>query len=372
MNHKLKNIISDIYQSYSPLNKPENQLLYRKGEDDFKKLVEEKTKSLNEEEKIRVKEELFGYGPLCPVMEKKDIFDIMIQGPQSIFYEDKTGMQKLDDCFFTDHSFKNFCERISKKSQLLINKKDPFANGRLGDFRVHIIVPPIANQTTITLRKHRTQVRPFDQLEREGFISSAQRLWFNELLNDQLNFLVIGPTGSGKTTFLNSLIHEIPSNQRLVIMEDTDEIQVENPLASKLLSRELCPSSLTPVDLSDLVKQSLRMRPDRLVVGEVRGPEAKDLLQALTTGHSGSMGTLHAQSAKQALLRLEMLVQMGAPQWSLHSIRQLIQMSLDYLIVLKKDRLNKGIKEICKIGSHEKFGLLLQPIHPGAPVPKLS
>ncbi len=193
-------------------------------------------------------------------------------------------------------------------------------------------------------------------------MTRTQQLWFKKLLEDQFNFLIIGPTGSGKTTFLNSLIHEISQDQRLIIIEDTDEIQIQNPLSSKLLARELCPSSLTPVTMSDLVKQSLRMRPDRLVVGEVRSSEAKDLLQALATGHRGSMGTLHAQSAKQALLRLEMLIQMGAPQWSLHSIRQLIQMSLDYLIVLKDNRLQKGIMEVCKITSHEKFGLLLQKV----------
>ena len=365
MNNKLKEVVKDIYQSYSPLNKSEAQLLYGNNGNDFKKLVEEKTKPLNKEEQIRVKNELFGFGPLAPLMEDEGIFDIMVQGSQSIFYENPKGMERLEDCFLTDHSFKNFCERVMKESQLLINKKDPFANGKIGDFRIHMIMPPITSQITITLRKHGTQIRPLDRLKKEAFMDHAQHLWFKKLLEDQCNFLVIGPTGSGKTTFLNSLIHEIHKDQRLIIIEDTDEIQVQNPLTSKLLARELCPGSLTPVSMSDLVKQSLRMRPDRLVIGEVRGSEAKDLLQALATGHRGSMGTLHAQSAKQALLRLEMLIQMGSPQWSLHSIRQLILMSLDYLIVLKDNRLQKGIKEICKITSQEKFGLLLQKIDPG-------
>ncbi len=364
MNNKLRDIVQDIYQSYSPLNKPEAQLLYGHNGNDFKKLVEEKTDSLNEEGKKRIKHELFGFGPLTSLMENEDIFDIMVQGPRSIFYEGPKGMEKLEDFFLTDHSFKNFCDRIMKESQILINKKDPFANGKIRDFRIHMIMPPITRQITITLRKHGSRIFPLNKLTTEGFMNQAQQLWFKKLLEDQCNFLVVGPTGSGKTTFLNSLIHEIPEDQRLIIIEDTDEIQVHNPLASKLLSRELCPDSLTPVNMSDLVKQSLRMRPDRLVVGEVRGPEAKDLLQALATGHRGSMGTLHAQSARQALLRLEMLVQMGAPQWSLHSIRQLIQMSLDYLIVLSDNRLQKGIREISKITSQEKFGLLLQKVDP--------
>ena len=363
MNNKLKEIVEDIYQSHSPLNKSETQLLYGSNENDFKKLVEKKIKTLNQREQTRIKNELFGFGPLTPLMENGDIFDILVQGSQFVFYENSKGMKKLEDCFLTDQSFKNFCERMMKKSQLLINKKDPFANGKIENFRIHMIMPPITSQITITLRKQGTRIRSLDELTTQSFISQAQKLWFVKLLEDQYNFLVIGPTGSGKTTFLNSLINELQENQRLVIIEDTDEIQVQNPLSSKLLSRELCPGSLSPVNMSDLVKQSLRMRPDRLVVGEVRGHEAKDLLQALATGHRGSMGTLHAQSAKQALLRLEMLIQMGAPQWNLHSIRQLIQMSLDYLIVLKDNRLQKGIKEICKITSHEKFGLLLQKVN---------
>ena len=367
MNNKLKEIVKNIYQSYSPLNKPETQLLYGNNKNNFKKLVEEKIKTLNESEQKRIKNELFGFGPLTPLMEEKDIFDILIQGPQSIFYEDSKGMKKLEDCFLTDRSFKNFCERIMKESQLLINKKEPFANGKIRDFRIHMIIPPITGETTITLRKHGTHIHSLEKLTEQGFLNQIQKLWFQKLLENYFNFLIIGPTGSGKTTFLNSLIQEISKDQRLIIIEDTDEIQIQNPLSSKLLSREFCPSSLNPVTMSDLVKQSLRMRPDRIVVGEVRGSEAKDLLQALATGHRGSIGTLHAQSAKQALLRLEMLIQMGAPQWSLHSIRQLIQMSLDYLIVLKDNRLEKGIREIFKITSQEKFGLLLQKVNSSPP-----
>lgn len=191
-------------------------------------------------------------------------------------------------------------------------------------------------------------------------MNQQQATCVEEILTSRKNFLIIGPTGSGKTSFLNTLINEVPSQQRLVVIEDTDEIRSHHPLVCKLLSRELCPVTLTPYYMEDLLKQALRMRPDRIIIGEVRGKEAKDLLQALATGHSGSLGTLHAESAQQALLRLEMLIQMGAPQWSLQSIRQLIQMSLDYLIVLKEDRQNKGIKEICKIGSLESFGLLLE------------
>ena len=363
MNNKLQKIVTDIYQSYSPLNKTESQLFYGDGEDEFKKLVNHKTEDLSKQEKERVKNELFGFGPLTSLMEREDVFDILVQGFQFIFYEDSRGLKKLEDGFLTLQSFKNFCERIMKESQTLIDKKKPFSNGKIGSFRIHIIIPPITSQVTITLRKHRSGIFCLDELTRQGFMSQAQESWFGKLLEEQHNFLIAGPTGSGKTTFLNSLIHQVREDERVIVIEDTDEIQIQNPLSSKLLSRELCPENLNRVNMSDLVKQSLRMRPDRIVVGEVRGPEAKDLLQALATGHRGSMGSLHAQSARQALLRLEMLIQMGAPQWSLHSIRQLIQMSLDYLIVLKGDRLKKGISEVFKISSHEKFGLLLQGVN---------
>jgi len=360
MSLELKKFVEDLYKSYAPLAQSDLQLIGRNKEDNFRKLSLEKCQKLSPDDAKRVEDELFGWGPLAKIIHNKTVFDILIQGPHHIFFEDSSGLHRHNDCFLSQSSFRNFSEFLMDKANIVVNQRDPFGNGQIESFRVHIVRPPISEKITITLRKQRQQALCRQSLLKNHFLNESQNEIIEEILEERKNFLVVGPTGSGKTTFLNSLIADIPPDQRLIVIEDTDEIQVTNPLCSKLLSREICPESLKTVDMGQLVKQSLRMRPDRLVIGEVRGPEAKDLLQALATGHSGSMGTLHAQSAQQALLRLEMLVQMGAPQWSLHSIRQLIQLSLSYLIVLREDRQRKGIKEIKKITSHESFGLLVE------------
>lgn len=363
MNQNLKDIIKSIFQDYSPLRDLDQQLLARDHSQGFKKLVQQKISHLTPIEQKRIESELFAWGPLTPLINQESIFDIIIQGPNTIYYEDHQGMRKHPDCFLSEISFNNFTERLMKSAQLLINQKDPFGNGKVDSFRVHMIRPPITQQTTLTLRRHRQKSFSLQDLTQQNFLNNESLEILKQIITTRKNFLIVGPTGSGKTTFLNSIIDSISNDQRLIIIEDTDEIKSTQPLACKLLSRETCPNSLNEVSMEDLVKQALRMRPDRIIVGEVRGQEAKDLLQALATGHSGSLGTLHAQSAKQALLRLEMLIQMGAPQWSLNSIRQLIQMSLGYLVVLNEGRYQKSIKEICRIGSHEKFGLLLEEVY---------
>ena len=359
---ELKEKIDQLYIDYQPLRQLQNQLIAKNSKENFQTLVDEKTRDLEEETRARIFSELFGWGPIEKLKERKDIFDIIIQGPNKIFFETPQGLQNHHDCFLSERSFKNFVDRITAEAGILVDQKEPFGNGKVGPYRVHIIIPPAANEVTITLRQHNSKVFSFTDLLEQGFLSSTTMKLFEKNLHERKNFLIVGPTGSGKTTLLNSFLYHCKSDQRIVIIEDTDELKSIHPKASKLLSRELCPPSLNPYNMGDLVKQALRMRPDRLVIGEVRGGEAKDLLMALATGHSGSLGTLHADSAHQAILRLEMLIQMGAPQWSLHSIRQLIQMSLDYIVVLKENRLDKGVKEICKLGSLESFGLLLEPL----------
>lgn len=362
MTSELKEYIDSLYAEYHPLRESSKQLLSTSSESTFRDLTQERIQHLEEGQQQEIINELFGWGPLTDLIHRQDIFDILIQGPQHIYFETESGMKKLKKEFACDRSFQTFIDKLINESELLINHKSPFANGKWKDFRLHMMIPPASQHITITLRKHRLKQWPLTDLLAHGFLTPKQYEHIQWIIAERKNTLIIGPTGSGKTTFLNSLLKELSDTERSIIIEDTDELLAPSPLSAKLLSRELCPNSLTPYSMEDLLKQALRMRPDRLVIGEVRGSEAKDLLQALATGHSGSLGTLHARSAHQALLRLEMLIQMGAPQWSLHSIRQLIQMSVDYLIVLKEDRQSKGILDICKMGSHEKFGLLLESL----------
>ncbi|MEM7646160.1 MAG: ATPase, T2SS/T4P/T4SS family [Pseudomonadota bacterium] len=357
-----KELTESIYEKHNPFANSRQPVVAPTAHL-FKSLVDEMTESLPKEQKRRIQQEFFGWGPLEQLLDRDDIFDIMIQGPDSIFFENCSGIHRLNDQFLSSRSFQSFLERLKSQAEIQIDKRDPFGNGQVHHFRVHMIVPPISQKVCITLRRHLQKSLSFEDLVESEFMNEHTALFLKKALEKKENFLIVGPTGSGKTTFLNSLIAKIPENQRLVIIEDTKELITQNPLHCQLVAREVCPETLKPVFMEDLVKQSLRMRPDRIMVGEVRGREAKDLLLALSTGHQGSAGTLHADSAPQALLRLEMLVQMGAPHWSLHTIRQLIHLSLQTIIVLDSDKQKKKVKEIHRIASHESFGLLLEKIH---------
>ena len=185
--------------------------------------------------------------------------------------------------------------------------------------------------------------------------------FLKKIIQLQKNFLVIGSTGEGKTTVVNALLSETDSYERSLIIEDTQEIQLPNSLSIRLLTRDETQNGLCSVDQGQLVKRALRLRPDRLVMGEIRGNEAKDFIMALSTGHRGSFGTLHAKDPQQALLRLEMLIQMGAPHWKLSAIRRLLSLSLDLIIATKKDSSGqRKLEGIYRINSLEENGFLIE------------
>ena len=260
MNNVLKESIENIYQEYQPLASPEKGLIGLQSVNQFEKAALEMIEALPEEHQERLKAELFDWGPLVPLLEREDIFDILIQGPQEIFFESPKGMEKLDDEFLSLKSFQNFVDRILNEAGMLVNQKDPFGNGKLGKFRLHITIPPLSPQITITLRRHRTNSLSLDEIDKENYFCGESRKILENILSEKKSFLVIGPTGSGKTTLLNALLNELPSNERIVIAEDTDELKTPNSISCKLLSRTVTPPGLTPYDLGELIKQTLRMR----------------------------------------------------------------------------------------------------------------
>ncbi|MBY0384737.1 Flp pilus assembly complex ATPase component TadA, partial [bacterium] len=292
--------------------------------------------------------------PLKNLLEDQEITEILICKQNEIWYEKKGKFFKHSSYFESLVYFQNFIHLLCDESSIQFNYEHPFADGHWRGFRVHICSPPISTDVTITLRRLKPNHIDLEQLQKTGWCSPESLALLAHAISHKKNILVVGSTGSGKTTLLNSLV-ALAATDRCVFIEDTSELLCPNLFSQKLLTRKDYQGSLPEITQSDLLKQSLRMRPDRLIVGEVRGGEAKDLLMALSTGHGGSMTSLHAGSAAEALLRLEMLVQMGAPQWSLSAIRRLIQLTIDCIVVTKKDKDRWRLDGIYKIASLESF-----------------
>ena len=311
----------------------------------------------------RLAREFFGDGPLTEALALPGLQEIVVLGGREIWVEAGGRLTRLGDGFLTERTFKNFIDRLCAEAGLRVDLSQPFADGRWRGFRVHLGCAPLTHcDFHLCLRRFPENPWTLARLEEAGWATGAQLATLRGLVSARQNLLFLGPTGSGKTTALGAALAELPATERVVIVEDTDELRRPNAASSKLLSRPRLGPDLGEVTLADLVRQSLRMRPSRLVMGEVRGPEAKDLLLALATGHAGSMGTLHATDAKQALLRLEMLVQLGAPQWSVETVRQLMRLSVDALVVCENESGHRRLQGIYRVAALESFGFLLEPV----------
>ncbi len=310
----------------------------------------------------RIINEFFNYGPLHTILDNTNISEIIINGPKNIVYEESGQFIKHTDSFYSHKTFDNFIHKLNLETQSQVNLHTPHLNTNWRGFRVHIVTRPISNPACITLRRHSHNKWNFENLLDSGWAKSEQINFLKEQINNHKNILIVGPTGSGKTTILNCCLQSISELDRCVIIEDTDELICPNFSSTKLLTRAEHSTDLTCYSQADLLKQSLRMRPNRIIVGEIRGGEAKDYLMALSTGHEGGLCSLHANHPKQALLRLEMLIQMGAPQWSLRAIRQLIQLSLDLIVTVNIKNNKRILQSIDRINSLEDSGFILEPI----------
>jgi pilus assembly protein CpaF len=320
-------------------------------------------KNAPENARERLTAEFFHEGPLTPYLELPHLQEIIINGREEIWLEDKGQMRRVPDSFLSDLTYKNFADRLCSEAGIKVDLAQPFCNGRWRDFRVHIGCAPLTHcDLHISLRRLPSQPWTLEKLAASVWAAPEQIELLRGLVRERKNILFIGPTGCGKTTVLGACLQELAPSERVVILEDTDELTRPNSASTKMLTRPPSTVQLPEVGLSELVRQSLRMRPSRLVMGEVRGSEAKDLLLALATGHSGSLGTLHAADARQALLRLEMLVQLGAPQWNVQAVRQLIQLSVDVLVVCENKNGHRRLLGIYKVAALESFGFLLEPL----------
>ena len=360
----LRSSTERIIVQFSQAMSLEDMKLQSAPVDDFlKKLLADFAEPMRQ----RLEAEFFDCGPISKLLFDLKVTEIIINGGRQIWYEREAQWQKLEDEFLSPSTFRNWVHRISNEAGMVFDLNQPFANGRWRDFRVHVACQPLVHcEFHVSLRRQSVEPWSLAKLEELGWADRRSADLLSTIIKSEANILFVGTTGSGKTSVLSASLNEIEPNQRAILIEDTDELPIPNSCSTKMLSRDGTGDGLKSFDLSDLVKQSLRMRPHRIVIGEIRGGEAKDLLLALATGHRGSFGTMHAETAPQALLRLEMLVQIGAPQWSLQTIRQLIALSLNYIVVCGFANGQRVLGGIYKLAALESCGFLLEPVadHP--------
>lgn len=293
--------------------------------------------------------DILGYGPLEPLLARDDIADIMVNGPNKTYIEVSGKIQHTNIRFRDGQQLMNICQRIVSQVGRRVDESSPICDARLPDgSRVNVIAPPLAiDGAALTIRKFKKDKLTLDQLTRFGSISPEGAALLKIIGRVRCNVVISGGTGSGKTTLLNCLTNYIDEDERVITCEDAAELQLQQPHVVRLETRPPNLEGQGQITMRDLVKNCLRMRPERIIVGEVRGPEAFDLLQAMNTGHDGSMGTLHANSPREALSRIESMITMGGFSLPSRTIREMICSSVD--VIVQATRLRDGSRRITHI-----------------------
>ncbi|MFN3671947.1 MAG: CpaF family protein [Bosea sp. (in: a-proteobacteria)] len=293
--------------------------------------------------------DVLGYGPLEPLLARDDIADIMVNGASRTFIE-VAGKITLTNIRFRDNAqLMNICQRIVSQVGRRVDESSPICDARLADgSRVNVIAPPLAiDGPALTIRKFKKDKLTLDQLVRFGAISPPGAEILKIIGRVRCNLVISGGTGSGKTTLLNCLTNYIDEDERVITCEDAAELQLQQPHVVRLETRPPNLEGTGAITMRDLVKNCLRMRPERIIVGEVRGPEAFDLLQAMNTGHDGSMGTLHANTPRECLSRIESMITMGGFSLPSKTLREMICSSID--VIIQAQRLRDGSRRITHI-----------------------
>lgn len=299
-----------------------------------------------------------GLGMLDDIMNDENITEIMINGPDNVFVEKAGRIEKLNEVFESEKKLEDIIQRIVGTAGREVNQANPIVDTRLKNgSRVNVVMPPISLcGPIVAIRKFSSKPMTFERLVKYGSLSWDIVYVLEQLVKAKFNIFVSGGTGSGKTTFLNALSNYIPADERIITIEDSAELQITAiPNLVRLETRNANSSGVGSVTIRDLIKSALRMRPERIVVGEVRGAEALDMLQAMNTGHDGSLSTGHANSAADMISRLETMVLTGAEGLPLPAIRQQIASAVDIIIHLSrmrdKSRKTVSISEIKGINS---------------------
>ncbi len=293
--------------------------------------------------------DVLGYGPLEPLLARDDISDIMVNGADAVFIEVNGKVEKTNIRFRDNAQLMNICQRIVSQVGRRVDESSPICDARLADgSRVNVIAPPLAlDGPTLTIRKFKKDKLTMPDLVNYGSITPEGAKVLAVIGACRCNVLISGGTGSGKTTLLNCMTGFIELDERVVTCEDAAELQLQQPHVVRLETRPPNLEGSGEVTMRDLVKNCLRMRPERIIVGEVRGPESFDLLQAMNTGHDGSMGTLHANSPREAMARIESMITMGGYNLPTRTIREMVVGSID--IIVQAARLRDGSRKITHI-----------------------
>ena len=343
---------------------PEEQQILVRGEDareQIKNIISvysnrelaEGTYTLSRGERLHlvddISNELLGLGPLEPLLQNDSITEIMVNGPKQIFIEQK-GKLKLTDVHFYDNAhLMNIIERILTPLGRRVDESSPLVDARLADgSRVNIIIPPLSLVgPAVTIRKFSKKALSIQDLIGFGTLSADMATFLDACVRARLNILVSGGTGSGKTTTLNVLSSFIPHTDRIVTIEDAAELRLQQTHVVTLESRPANLEGQGAITIRDLVKNALRMRPDRIIVGEVRAGEALDMLQAMNTGHDGSLTTAHANTPRDVLSRLETMVLMAGMELPVRAVRTQVSSAID--LILQQSRIRDGTRKITHI-----------------------
>jgi pilus assembly protein CpaF len=291
-------------------------------------------------------DDLLGFGPLQPLLDDADISEVMVNGPRSVYVERRGKLTKTNVTFENNEAVLRIIERIILPLGRRIDSDSPTVDARLPDgSRVNAVIPPVAiDGPSITIRKFQKGLLNIDQLIGFGSITRIVADFIRACVLSRLNIVISGGTGSGKTTLLNVLSSFIPNDERIVTIEDAAELQLQQDHIVRMETKPSDVEGKHSVSVHDLVRNSLRMRPDRIVIGEVRGGEAMDMLQAMNTGHDGSLTTLHANSPRDAISRLETMCLMSGIDMPLKVIREQIASAVD--LIVQQSRMRDGSRKV--------------------------